>query len=156
MTLESWELKSILATLQSLSREDIEIVRGRGIGARTWEVFASDPIRGFMLAPPDVQASIATCLNISMETPETVKFPKLSLPRRERQILDELKRYDGRRSLEFLPFDRLYRAVYGDDSSVLPEIVQSHVSRLRKKLQPLGWTVKSSRFSGYRLERING
>lgn len=73
------------------------------------------------------------------------------LPRRERRILEYLYSIDGRRASK----GQLFDAVYGlCDEEVDENVIESHVSKLRKKLrEKLGFeVVDSKRFLGYRLD----
>lgn len=73
----------------------------------------------------------------------------LSLPRRERDVLEYLVRNAGRR----ISKSQLFRAVYGSMSDEInEELVEAHVSKLRKKLRArLGKDViESKRYLGYR------
>jgi DNA-binding response OmpR family regulator len=75
----------------------------------------------------------------------------LSLPRRERRILEYLVRNEGRRVSK----TQLFNTVYGMfDSRVDESIVESHVSKLRKKLRnAIGYDpIDSKRFLGYLLQ----
>jgi len=75
----------------------------------------------------------------------------LSLPRRERRILEYLARNEGRRVSK----TQLFNTVYGMfDNNVNESIVESHVSKLRKKLRnAIGYDpIDSKRFLGYLLQ----
>lgn len=72
----------------------------------------------------------------------------LDLPRRERRILEVLFVNAGRR----ISKAQLFSAVYGlDDESIEETVIESHVSKLRKKLRDaLGFDpIDSQRFLGY-------
>jgi len=72
----------------------------------------------------------------------------LPLPRRERRILEYLVRNRGRRAMKA----QLFNAVYGlFDENVDEDVVESHMSKLRKKLKyRLGYDpIDSKRFLGY-------
>lgn len=72
------------------------------------------------------------------------------LPRRERRILEYLASVNGRRVSK----TQIFNAIYGVfDEDVDENVVESHISKLRKKLkQQLGFDViDSKRFLGYRL-----
>ncbi|GHC64497.1 response regulator transcription factor [Limoniibacter endophyticus] len=74
----------------------------------------------------------------------------LPLPRRERRILEYLATNNGRRVTK----TQVFNAIYGIfDDEVEENVVESHISKLRKKLrQKLGYDpVDSKRFLGYRL-----
>jgi DNA-binding response OmpR family regulator len=76
----------------------------------------------------------------------------LPLPRRERRILECLARNRGRR----LSKTQIFNAVYGIfDEDVDENVVESHISKLRKKLKHrLGYDpIDSKRFLGYCLRR---
>ncbi len=74
----------------------------------------------------------------------------LPLPRRERRILEFLAANSGRRVTK----TQVFNAIYGIfDEDVEENVVESHISKLRKKLrEKLGYDpVDSKRFLGYRL-----
>lgn len=74
----------------------------------------------------------------------------LSLPRRERRILEYLVVNRGRR----LTKSQIFNAVYGlFDDDVEENVIESHISKLRKKLRArLGYDpIDSQRFLGYLL-----
>ena len=63
-----------------------------------------------------------------------VRGRRLDLPRRELLVLSALVRRQGRT----VPREALEQAVYGFDDEVQPNTLDSHVSRLRKKLAETG------------------
>jgi len=74
----------------------------------------------------------------------------LPLPRRERRILEYLADNSGRRVTK----TQVFNAIYGIfDEEVEENVVESHISKLRKKLRErLGFDpIDSKRFLGYRL-----
>lgn len=74
----------------------------------------------------------------------------LPLPRRERRILEYLASNAGRRVTKA----QVFSAIYGIfDDEVEENVVESHISKLRKKLRErLGYDpIDSKRFLGYRL-----
>lgn len=74
----------------------------------------------------------------------------LPLPRRERRILEYLAANSGRRVTK----TQVFNAIYGIfDGEVEENVVESHISKLRKKLrEKLGSDpIESKRFLGYRL-----
>lgn len=74
----------------------------------------------------------------------------LPLPRRERRILEFLAANRGRRVTK----TQVFNAIYGIfDEEVEENVVESHISKLRKKLrEKLGFDpIDSKRFLGYRL-----
>jgi len=84
-----------------------------------------------------------------------VRGEALPLPRRERRILECLVRNRGRR----LSKTQIFNAVYGIfDEDVDENVVESHISKLRKKLKHrLGYDpIDSKRFLGYCLKRPGG
>ena len=75
----------------------------------------------------------------------------LSLPRRERRVLDVLARSHGR----YVTKAQLYASLYGVLRSDIGEcVVESHVSKLRRKLRLTlgGDPITSTRFLGYRMD----
>lgn len=74
----------------------------------------------------------------------------LPLPRRERRILEYLASNRGRRVTK----SQVFNAIYGlFDDAVEENVVESHISKLRKKLrEKLGFDpIESKRFLGYQL-----
>ena len=81
--------------------------------------------------------------------PEVAGEP-MPLPRRERRILEYLASNNGRRVTK----TQVFNAIYGIfDDEVEENVVESHISKLRKKLRDrLGHDpIDSKRFLGYRL-----
>ena len=79
-----------------------------------------------------------------------VKGEPLSLPRRERRMLEYFVSNKGRR----LTKSQIFNAVYGLFNDAIEEnVVESHLSKLRKKLRDrLGYeAIESQRFLGYML-----
>jgi DNA-binding response OmpR family regulator len=80
-----------------------------------------------------------------------IKGQTLPLPRRERRILEFLVNNQGRRVSK----SQIFNSIYGIfDEDVEENVVESHISKLRKKLrQQLGYDpIDSKRYLGYRLE----
>jgi len=80
-----------------------------------------------------------------------VKGQVLALPRRERRILEYLVNNRGRRVSK----SQIFNSIYGIfDDNVEENVVESHISKLRKKLRYLlGYDpIDSKRYLGYRLE----
>ncbi len=74
-----------------------------------------------------------------------------NLPRRERRILEYLTAHQGRRVTK----TQIFNAIYGIfDDDVEENVVESHISKLRKKLRlRLGYDpIDSKRFLGYCIE----
>lgn len=73
------------------------------------------------------------------------------LPRREMDILNFLYGRMGR----FVTKGQLFDVVYqGDDEPEDVVVIESHISKLKKKLSGLGISIRSERFMGYMLERV--
>jgi two-component system, OmpR family, flagellar system response regulator FtcR len=74
----------------------------------------------------------------------------MPLPRRERRILEYLSSNSGRRVTKTQVFNSIYGIF---DGEVEENVVESHISKLRKKLRDrLGYDpIDSKRFLGYRL-----
>jgi len=85
-----------------------------------------------------------------------LKGVSLPLPRRERRILEYLVNNRGRRVSKA----QIFNSIYGIfDEDVEENVVESHISKLRKKLRcQLGYDpINSVRYLGYRLdESISG
>jgi DNA-binding response OmpR family regulator len=80
-----------------------------------------------------------------------VRGETISLPRRERRILEYLVNNRGRRVSKV----QIFNSIYGIfDENVEENVVESHISKLRKKLRfQLGYDpINSVRYLGYRLE----
>ena len=91
------------------------------------------------------------CVHFDGRDPEINGVP-LPLPRRERRILEYLVRNRGRRVSKA----QIFNAVYGlFDENVDENVVESHLSKLRKKLKHrLGYDpIDSKRYLGYCLEK---
>ncbi len=89
------------------------------------------------------------CIFMDGRDPE-VKGEPLPLPRRERRILEFLASHGGKRVTK----TQVFNAIYGIfDEEVEENVVESHISKLRKKLRErLGFDpIDSKRFLGYRL-----
>lgn len=73
----------------------------------------------------------------------------VSLPRREALILEFLFQKKGR----FVTKEAVFSAVYTRDDDHIdgPQVVESHISKLKKKIGPLGVKIRSERFRGYQL-----
>lgn len=75
----------------------------------------------------------------------------LALPRRELRILEHMVSHQGK----WLMKTQLFNAIYGlFDASFDENVIESHVSKLRKKLRDhLGYDpIESKRYMGYRLD----
>ena len=80
-----------------------------------------------------------------------IRGEALTLPRRERRILEHLVKNRGRRVTK----TQIFNAIYGIfDEQVEENVVESHISKLRKKLRErLGYDlIESKRYLGYCLE----
>lgn len=80
----------------------------------------------------------------------TIDGKEFKLPRRERRILEYLASIGERRATK----SQIYNAIYGlFNEGVEETVVESHISKLRKKLKKaLGYDpIDSQRFLGYRL-----
>ena len=79
-----------------------------------------------------------------------MKGQVFQLPRRERRILEYLARNQGRRVSKTQIFNFIYGVF---DDSIDESVVESHVSKLRKKLRAvLGYDpIDSKRYLGYSL-----
>lgn len=77
-----------------------------------------------------------------------VKDAPLPLPRRERRILEYLVSHHGKRVTK----TQIFNSIYGlFDENVVEDVVESHISKLRKKLRHrLGFDpIDSKRYLGY-------
>lgn len=57
----------------------------------------------------------------------------------------------------YLPLDTLVTALYGHNREPehAADTIRSYISRLRTQLRPFGWTVRCSRYEGYRFDRLD-
>lgn len=69
------------------------------------------------------------------------------LPRREAAVLEALVSRRGR----FVSRNDLYALVFDADDDIDMAVIESHVSKLRRKLRPLGVSILSERFKGYQM-----
>ena len=72
----------------------------------------------------------------------------LDLPARELAVLRKLVERAGR----IVSKEALFEATYGWAADARPQAIEVYVSRLRKRLQPAGVSIRSLRGLGYRLE----
>lgn len=92
------------------------------------------------------------CVFFDGRDPE-VKGEPLPLPRRERRILEYIVSNRGRRVTK----SQIFNSIYGlFDEDVDENVVESHISKLRKKLKHrLGFDpIDSKRYLGYCLDRV--
>ncbi|MDD5250804.1 MAG: response regulator [Rhodocyclaceae bacterium] len=72
----------------------------------------------------------------------------VDLTPRELAVLEALARRAGR----IVAKEHLFAAVFPDDSDSNANAIEVHVSRLRRKIEPAGATIRALRGIGYRLE----
>lgn len=70
----------------------------------------------------------------------------VQVPRREMQIFEMLWNRPGRWFSQAQLFEEVYRR---EDEPEGEEVIQSHISKLRKRLRSIGLDVRSERFRGY-------
>jgi two-component system, OmpR family, response regulator len=121
-----FELGELEARLRAL-------LRRRGADATPWRQFG--PLRF------DAQALAAFAGDEPIE-----------LTHREATVLECLMRRPGR----IVAKDAILAAAFPSDSDAAPNAVEVQVSRLRRKLEALGVTVRALRGLGYRLEESGG
>jgi len=75
------------------------------------------------------------------------------MPRRERLVVDAVVSLYPR----VVTGATLEEWVYDDAGDQMPDYgtLLTHISKARKKLETIGFTIKNMRFQGYRLERRN-
>lgn len=82
-----------------------------------------------------------------------IDLAAISLPRRERDVFLRLSQAKG----SLVDLQQLIDFVYGDDEGGGPlaaeNAIRAHISKLRDRIEPSGWTIKGERFLGYRLVR---
>ena len=76
----------------------------------------------------------------------------LELTKREADVLECLMRRPGR----IVAKEAILAAAFPSDSDAAPNAVEVQVSRLRRKLEAVGITVRALRGLGYRLEEVEG
>jgi two-component system response regulator TctD len=76
----------------------------------------------------------------------------LELPPRELAVLRKLVERGGR----VVSKEVLFETLYGWDDEARPQAIEVYVSRLRKRLEPAGLSIRSLRGLGYRLEVTAG
>lgn len=74
----------------------------------------------------------------------------LDLTARELAVLEVLARRAGR----IVAKEHLFSSVFPDDSDSNANAIEVHVSRLRRKIEPAGATIRALRGIGYRLEDL--
>ncbi len=98
-----------------------------------------------------IQSQSATCACFFDGRDPELNGRVLVLPRRERRILEYLVNNRGRRVSKA----QIFNSIYGIfDENVEENVVESHISKLRKKLRVrLGYDpINSVRYLGYRLD----
>ncbi|MFE1600194.1 response regulator transcription factor [Methylobacterium sp. ID0610] len=141
------DVRSLETTLQ-LFTAGIDDVLGKPVHVR--EILARSEaiwrrVNG-EVAPPEGQAERLK-VHFDGRDPE-IDGEVMSLPRRERHILEYLVRNRGRR----LTKAQIFNAIYGVYSNEVEEsVVEGHVSKLRKKLRErLGYDpIEAKRYIGY-------
>jgi DNA-binding response OmpR family regulator len=107
-------------------------------------------IRRRTIGPGDQMPTSVIRVFLDGRDPE-VAGRTLVLPRRELRILEHLVSHQGK----WLTKTQLFNAIYGlFDASFDENVIESHVSKLRKKLRDhLGYDpIDSKRYMGYRLD----
>lgn len=81
------------------------------------------------------------------------ELPALVLPNKRAEVLLRLQQANG----AMVTADQLIEAIYDpdDEPETARNLVQVHVSKLKREIAPMGWTIKGFRHQGYRLMRIN-
>ena len=148
------------------SRKPILVLNSNPVLEQTLKLFASgvDDVVRKPVHPQEILARVnaikrrASNQNVTVELgdltvffdgrdPE-IKGRTLTLPRRERRILEYLAQNNGRR----LTKTQIYNFVYGIfESEVDENVIESHISKLRKKLRThMGYDpIDSKRYLGY-------
>lgn len=74
------------------------------------------------------------------------------LPLKEKDVLVRLIKARGAQ----VRHEAMFEYIYGDeDGGPLMATLYSHVSKLRTKIEKLGWTISTKRFEGMRLSRLS-
>ncbi len=79
-------------------------------------------------------------------------LPEMPIPdewglvNREKQVLRTLLDSD------LVSQERMFFALYGAESDTDPNVVQSHVSKMRSKVRPFGLVIVTKRYEGYALQ----
>lgn len=75
------------------------------------------------------------------------------MPKREREVILRLSQAQGR----IVPMHQIVDFLYGDEEDGGPEdarnCAQVHITKVRRKISPLGWVIEAERYRGYRLVR---
>lgn len=79
----------------------------------------------------------------------------ITLQNTPRRILTRLMLGNGATVSKAVIVEELYgdRPDGGPDTA--EKVVESHISKLRKRIKPRGWTIRCSKFDGYRLVRVS-
>ncbi len=107
-------------------------------------------IKKRMLKPLIQKADKPIVVYFDGRDPE-INGEQVLLPRRERRILEYLAGINGRRASK----SQIFGAIYGVfDEQIEENVVESHISKLRKKLRGLlgNDPIDSKRYLGYRLD----
>lgn len=91
---------------------------------------------------------------VSIDTDQLEALAALNMPRKERVILNELLRVFPRRvALGALVYD-LWEGLGEPEVDNPLATIQAMVSKLRRKIKPLGWGLRNERYLGYKLVRL--
>lgn len=86
--------------------------------------------------------------------PYATELLQIRMPNLERRVLVRLIKARG----AMVTREQMVDALYGDRHDGGPDLaeftLQSHVSKLKKKLAGSAWTIQSRRFEGYRLVKV--
>ncbi len=109
-------------------------------------------MQAILRRPSERQSGILTCGDVTFDTGEREGFVEgraMRLPRREAAMLEELLRAAGRTVIR----DVLEERLYAFNEPVTPNAIEAVVSRLRKKMELLGSTIRieTKRGIGYRI-----
>ena len=142
----------ILTVKQSVS----DRVRGLDLGA---DDYVSKPfdlaelearVRALIRRSEGLPNPHLTCGPVEWEPPASFRLHgrPLLLRRRESSVLAALMTRVGKVVIK----DRMVAEVFGFDDPVAPNTLELYISRLRKKLEPAGLTIRTVRGVGYLLE----
>jgi len=79
----------------------------------------------------------------------------LPLQNAQRRVLTRLMIGNGGTVSKAAIVDDLYGDLVDGGPLAAEKVVESHISKLRKRIKPRGWTVRCTKFDGYRLVRVS-
>ena len=149
---------STLVLMLTARTEVLDRVRGLDAGADDYlcKPFALEElearVRALLRRKQEERVATETIGELSFDKATRTLFvddKPLDLPRRELAVFDCLLARRGR----VVPKEVIVDSIYGTGADVSESVVEVYVSRLRKRLEPLGVEIKTARGLGYRLDQ---